>query len=76
VLRLLHDRLVAGAHVAVHCRGGVGRSSLVAAACLVRLGVPADQVWRVIGEARGARVPETRRQRQWLTANAEWLIPD
>ena len=34
-LRELSDELTAGRHVAVHCWGGVGRSSMVAAALLV-----------------------------------------
>ncbi|RUL89841.1 dual specificity protein phosphatase family protein [Verrucosispora sp. FIM060022] len=65
LLDLLHDRLTGGRHVAVHCRAGIGRSSLIAAACLLRLGAPLDDVWKVIGEARGVSVPETDEQRHW-----------
>jgi len=68
LLDLLTKRLVDGAHVAVHCYAGIGRASVVAGALLVRLGVPADQVWEIISTARGLRVPETERQRGWLTA--------
>jgi protein-tyrosine phosphatase len=57
----------AGRHIAIHCRGGIGRSSLVAAALLVRLGTPVERVWQVIGAARGHPVPETAAQRRWLT---------
>jgi len=59
--------LAAGRHVAVHCRGGIGRSSLIAAALLVRLGTPAEQAWQVISAARGHPVPETDAQRRWLS---------
>jgi protein-tyrosine phosphatase len=65
LLELLTARLHAGQHVAVHCRGGIGRSSLIAAALLVRLGSPPDEAWRVIGAARGVPVPETEQQRRW-----------
>lgn len=58
--------LAAGEHVVVHCRGGIGRSSVVAAALLVRLGTPAAQTWQVIASSRGCAVPETEEQRRWL----------
>ena len=63
---MLAAELAAGRYVAVHCRGGIGRSSLIAAALLVRLGTPAGQAWQVISAARGHPVPETAAQRRWL----------
>ncbi|MEV0395196.1 tyrosine protein phosphatase [Polymorphospora rubra] len=66
LLDLLRDRLDGGRHVAVHCRAGIGRASLIAAACLVRIGVPADEAWQLIATARGCPVPETEEQRRWL----------
>ncbi|MFY1633841.1 protein-tyrosine phosphatase family protein [Solwaraspora sp. WMMB335] len=66
LLDLLHQRLVAGHDVAVHCRAGIGRSSVIAAACLVGLGVERTEVWRIIATARGVPVPETDEQRAWL----------
>jgi anti-anti-sigma factor len=65
VVRLLCDRIREGRHVVVHCAGGIGRSSVVAAAILVQLGTPAAEVWRVVSEARGREVPETDEQRAW-----------
>jgi protein-tyrosine phosphatase len=65
-LATLRDRLDAGRHVVVHCRAGIGRSSLVAAALLTRYGVPPDEAWAVISEARGISVPETAEQGDWL----------
>jgi len=65
------DSLVAaladGQNVAIHCRGGIGRSSLMAAAVLVRLGAAPDDAWDTISVARGMSVPETEEQRAWLT---------
>src|SRR5690242_18493283 len=66
VLDALAALLAAGRHVVVHCWGGIGRSSLVAAALLVRLGTPADLAWETIATARGCPVPETEAQRHWL----------
>jgi protein-tyrosine phosphatase len=66
VVELLCDRIRAGRHVVLHCAGGIGRSSVVCGAILVRLGVPATDVWRLISAARGHDVPETDEQRAWL----------
>lgn len=66
LLEVLTRALISGRHVAVHCRAGIGRSSLIAAALLVRLGTPIEQVWHVITAARGVSVPETDQQRRWL----------
>jgi protein-tyrosine phosphatase len=66
LLDALAARLDQGRHVVVHCRAGIGRSSLVAAGLLVMLGTPAAQVWNVITAARGRPVPETDQQRLWM----------
>ena len=71
-LELVAGDLDQGKHVAVHCWGGVGRSSLVAAAVLVARGAGAEEAWAQIGEARGVPVPETDEQRQWVAA----LVPE
>jgi protein-tyrosine phosphatase len=65
-LRELSDELSAGRHVAVHCWGGVGRSSLVAAALLVLHGSTPEAAWHRISYARGVPVPETDAQRDWI----------
>lgn len=65
VTELLAD-VRAGRHVAVHCRAGIGRSSLVAGAILIALGSDAEAACEMISEARGFPVPETALQRGWL----------
>jgi protein-tyrosine phosphatase len=70
VIELLCDRIRAGRHVVVHCAGGIGRSSVLSGAILVRLGVPAADVWQLISAARGCAVPETDEQRAWLRDDA------
>jgi protein tyrosine phosphatase (PTP) superfamily phosphohydrolase (DUF442 family) len=59
-----------GRRVAIHCRQGLGRAPLVAAAAPVRQGVSPADVWARIEEARGQPVPETDEQRDWLSAFA------
>lgn len=65
VARLNADRSV-GRRVAIHCRQGLGRSPLLAAAMLVRSGLTADEAWDRIQEHRGQRVPDTEEQREWV----------
>jgi protein-tyrosine phosphatase len=60
------DYLREGKAVVVHCWGGVGRSSVIAACALIRNGLSADSAFRVIEEARGRQVPDTVEQRQWV----------
>ncbi|WFE28186.1 tyrosine protein phosphatase [Solwaraspora sp. WMMD791] len=69
LLDLLATELRAGRHVAVHCRAGIGRSSLITVALLTRLGVDTEQAWNVIAHARGVPVPETAQQRRWPSAD-------
>lgn len=66
--RTLAQQLRDGRAVAIHCRAGIGRSSLVAAAVLVVCGATADDALRSIAAARGTDVPDTLAQRQWVLA--------
>ena len=58
-----------GRYVAVHCRAGIGRSSLLAASVLVRLGWGVDEAFAAIETARGCPVPDTPQQRHWVILN-------
>jgi protein-tyrosine phosphatase len=55
-----------GNAVAVHCRAGIGRSSLIAACVLVLLGFAPGMAFDLIGKARGVKVPDTEEQRDWV----------
>jgi protein-tyrosine phosphatase len=63
---LLIRRLRDGQSVAIHCRIGLGRSAVVAACVLVKLGLPVESAWKAIQEARGLSVPDTPEQRAWV----------
>ncbi|MFV2019330.1 tyrosine protein phosphatase [Micromonospora sp. LOL_023] len=65
LLDLLLTALRRGRHVSVHCRASIGRSSLIVAALLTRLGVDIEQAWDDIARARGVPVPETAEQHRW-----------
>ncbi|NPU14595.1 tyrosine protein phosphatase [Bradyrhizobium sp. 83002] len=68
-LRLSQDvavRLRDGADVLIHCRAGIGRSAVVAACVMSRLGVSAAGALARIAAARGVDVPDTEEQRAWV----------
>ncbi|MFD8597852.1 tyrosine protein phosphatase [Kitasatospora sp. NPDC059646] len=67
-LDALTGRLRSGGHLVFHCRAGIGRSSLLAAAVLILDGVDGDSAWDRIARARGLPVPDTAEQRAWTTA--------
>lgn len=62
----LESELAAGRTVLVHCRQGVGRAGLVAAALLIAAGSDPIDALQQISNARGCPVPETAGQRQWI----------
>ena len=62
----LEGALESGKNVAVHCRQGIGRSSVVAASVLVTAGESADEAFRRIETARRRPVPDTAEQREWV----------
>jgi hypothetical protein len=45
-----------GRTVVIHCRGGLGRSGLVAACALVALGMGADEAMRIVRAARAGAI--------------------
>lgn len=65
----LSDRVIAdlraGKTVVAHCRGGLGRSGLIAAAILTRLGHDGDKVIAKVREAREGAI-ETKEQEDWV----------
>ncbi len=68
--------LAKGRTVAVHCRQGVGRSGMIAAAALITSGASARDAADMVGRVRGVPVPETRDQLRWLEHFAsEHLVP-
>ena len=52
--------------IAIHCKAGIGRSTVVAAALLCRFGLSADQAIDLISQARGFDVPDTEEQYDFI----------
>ncbi len=69
----LADEVRAGRFVVVHCWAGIGRSSMLVGAVLVRLGAEPADAWELIRQARGRSVPDSTPQERWLYDFAEIL---
>src|SRR5438128_9158121 len=65
-VKRLEDLLAQGKTVGCHCRQGVGRSALIAAALLTSTGLSPEAAFQRVSAARGCPVPETAEPRQWV----------
>jgi protein-tyrosine phosphatase len=66
----LKGLLLEGKHLVIHCRGGIGRSSVMAGSLLVLAGYTPEHALELLSNARGMNVPETDEQRAWVRAFA------
>ena len=62
----LDDALTRGKNIGIHCRQGIGRSSLIAASLLVLHGIQTEMAFSRVAEGRGRQVPDTSEQREWV----------
>jgi protein-tyrosine phosphatase len=62
----LANRLRAGEHIGVHCRGSIGRATVIAACTLIQLGWAPQAALTAIQAARGLTVPDTQEQEDWI----------
>jgi protein-tyrosine phosphatase len=69
----LEAALSSGKSVGLHCRQGVGRSSLLAACALIASGANSAEAFERISKARGRPVPDTVEQKEWVTTLAPEL---
>jgi protein-tyrosine phosphatase len=61
----LRDQVRAGKSVGAHCRGCIGRATVLIASVMIALGWDADDALRRIERARGFPVPDTPEQLEW-----------
>lgn len=72
-VRDIDSKLQQGKNAVIHCRQGIGRAGLIAAALLMETGLaPAAAIQRV-SAARGVPVPETSEQKRWIDSFAAVL---
>jgi protein-tyrosine phosphatase len=70
LLSKIGKKLSQGKNVAIHCRQGIGRAGLVAAALLIEAGLNPEEAIRRVSTARRVPVPETAEQRLWIESFA------
>lgn len=66
LLRTLSEFVRTGKGVCIHCRMGIGRSSLIAAGTMMQMGIEPATAFSRIESARGLAVPDTVEQRTWV----------
>ena len=71
-MRFAADVASQGKSTAIHCRAGIGRSSVMAAAMLISGGVEPAAAMSAIQEARRVPVPDTDEQRDWVLKLERW----
>lgn len=62
----LQNLLKEGAKIVIHCRMGIGRTSILTACLLIRLGLKHENIFDAISEKRTLKVPDTLEQEQWV----------
>lgn len=70
------ELLTSGAHVAVHCKAGIGRSGMVAASTLVVLGAMPQSARETVSLARGVPIPDTEEQGKVISGIVAQLAAD
>jgi protein-tyrosine phosphatase len=74
LLDQVEARVRGGKRVVVHCRGGLGRTGVIAGCWLVRQGVSAADALAMLREVRRSeRCPENEEQRRFVRSYAERL---
>ncbi|NJK37430.1 MAG: protein phosphatase [Oscillatoriales cyanobacterium RM2_1_1] len=78
VVRLVQDMLVLleqGNRVVVHCMGGLGRTGVITACCLIALGYLPEQAMALVRQTRQYTI-ETRPQENFIVEFSQAWIPD
>lgn len=66
LVRRLADDVRRGKRVGAHCRGCIGRSTVLIASVMIALGADPERALWQIERARGFAVPDTPEQLEWL----------
>ena len=70
----LTNHIKSGGNIAIHCYAGIGRTGILAASILIKLGMQVDDALINLSKVRGLRVPETLEQISWLHHHADELV--
>ena len=64
----IDSRLKDEKNVVVHCRMGIGRTTLVTAALLLKNDFEPEDIFSYLSEIRTLTVPDTKAQKEWIYA--------
>lgn len=67
----LANRIQQNQRLIIHCRMGIGRTSVLTAAIMIKFGYEAKNIFEIIGEYRKLNVPDTQDQKDWLLSIEE-----
>jgi protein-tyrosine phosphatase len=70
LIAVIDALLQTGKKVVVHCRMGIGRTAVVAAAALIKNGFDSEHVFEHLSEIRTLDVPDTADQIEWTISRA------
>jgi protein-tyrosine phosphatase len=73
-VKMLNDFIFDGKRIAIHCRQGIGRASLIASCVLVLQNMSAEDAFRQIEVSRTCKVPDTPEQIDWVKEFANKLL--
>ncbi len=65
-IEIIVPKINEGKSVAIHCRMGIGRASIIAASILLQFDFTVNEIIDNIGRIRGLKVPDTEEQLVWL----------
>ncbi len=70
---VLANKIKENKKIVIHCRMGIGRASILAAATMINLGYEAKGIFEIIGKYRKLKVPDTDEQKNWILSIEEKL---
>ena len=68
LIQTLHTSIAEGLDTVIHCRAGIGRTGLVAAAILIKNGLGGSESFDTVSAARRVQVPDTEQQKAYVLA--------
>jgi protein-tyrosine phosphatase len=66
LVSLLSKKLEETQNIVIHCRMGIGRTSMLCAALLINKNVQSKNEFKYLSQVRTLSVPDTRVQSQWI----------